>query len=84
MKQNERKAFNKLAAMGCPVIERPVNDPEAPFVISGENNDDRIWACYYAMEYGEFGIALDVCTVLRENGLFAEWINPGIAGVYQA
>lgn len=33
---------------------------------------------------GEFGVSLDVCAILQANGLFAEWINPGIVGVFDA
>ncbi|QGH74780.1 hypothetical protein MAL1_00001 [Bacteriophage DSS3_MAL1] len=84
MKANERKAFNELKAIGAPVIERPEGDGDGPFVLSAEDNDSRIWADYYSPEFGLFGVAQDVTDILESNGLFAEWINPGMVGVYQA
>lgn len=83
MTRDERKLFNALKAMGCPVISRPDGDADGAFVISAEDNVDRVWADYWEDWFGEFGVAQDVCDVVRKHGFFCEWINPGIVGVYK-
>lgn len=93
MKKNYRQAFNALKKMGCPVIERPEGDRDGLFVISAEENVDRVWADYWEYSCGDDvvfllfggvrGVAQDICDVLHEHGLYAEWINPGIVGVYE-
>ena len=84
MKRNERNAFNELEAMGAPVIERPEGDGDGPFVLSAEDNVDRVWADYWQGEFGLFGVAQDVCDIAEKHGLFCEWINPGCVGFYPA
>lgn len=84
MKANHKKAYDHLKALGAPVIEGGDSGETDTFRISGEMNEDRIWADYYRMDYGLFGIAPDVMKILEENNLFAEWINAGVLGVYDA
>lgn len=86
MKANFKKAFNELQRMGAPVYEGGWNG-EDTFRISGEDNYDAdknfyLWADYYAMDYGDFGVNPEITKVLDKFGLFAEWVNPGVLSVY--
>ena len=83
MKRNHRLAYDKLKALGAPVIEGGYFG-EDTFRISGEHNEDRTWADYYRFDFGLFGVAPEVTNVLTEYKLFAEWVNPGVLGVYDA
>lgn len=86
MKANFRKAFNELKKMGVPVYER--DDMGGRFQISAEEPESHKWADYY--EGGGmhpdwiFGVNPKIHSVLRKYDLFAEWINPGELGVYNA
>lgn len=82
MKINYRKAFNKLKAIGAPVIEGGWNG-EDTFRISGEYNDEKIWADYWNQNFGHCGISHEIEQILTEHDLFAEWINGGVLGVYE-
>ena len=76
-----KPAFDKLVKMGVPVFSGGY-DGENTFRISGEDNVLDVWADYYDSNYGEFGVKQEICDVLSKNGLMAEWIDPGILGVY--
>jgi len=91
MNRNARKAFNALQKIGAPVFER--NDYRAHFILSGEDNSDEVWADYWEaaslekqLECGKivwaFGINQKVHDILTPLGLYAEWINPGMLGIY--
>lgn len=84
MKANYRKAYNKLKAIGAPVIKGGW-DGEDTFRLSGESNtDERTWADYWNQySIGHFGVDLEVTKILKENDLYAEWVNPGVVGVYE-
>lgn len=85
-KSNPKAAFAELKAMGVPVID--IEENGAHFRISGEENDDTIWADYYReypMSYlDDFGVHNDINAVLEKHGLIAEWYNPGYLNVYNA
>lgn len=81
MKVKFQKAFNELQSMGVPVYEGGWSG-EDTFRISGEDNGDQLWADYYAMDYGDFGVNPEITKVLDKFGLFAEWVNPGVLNVY--
>jgi len=86
MKQNYRTAYNALKKMGAPVILGGY-DGQDTFRISAEDNVTQVWADYYEMSDGcdagfEMGVSNKINTVLEANGLFAEWINPGVLGVW--
>ncbi len=85
MEKNFQKAFNALEKIGCPVIEGG-DDPDK-FVISGEDNYPVVWADYWCEFPGgldDFGVSNRINKILDEYGLSAEWINPGLLGVYEA
>lgn len=94
MKRNVRKAFTALRNEGVKVIEKG-SDWGAHFIISGEDNYPRPVADYwreYLKEYVDetgkiqnaFGIATFVNDILAANDLYAEWIDGGTVGVYDA
>jgi hypothetical protein len=85
MKKHARKAFTALKKMGAPVLDGG-GGYGGHFRISGESNYPEIWADYWR-EFGgrgldDFGVSLKINAVLEKNGLFAEWINSGVLGVY--
>ena len=87
MKRNYRKAFDALTKMGAPVIEGGDNG-EDTFRISAEDNVSYTWADYYQMTDGDdtgymMGVSDKINNVLDANGLYAEWINAGVLGVYE-
>jgi hypothetical protein len=87
MKRHAKTAFDALKKMGAPVIYPDMGWGEH-FAISGESNHPEIWADYWK-EFGGpgldgFGVSLKINAVLEKNGLFAEWINAGVLGVYDA
>tara|TARA_R110002124_G_scaffold55927_2_gene158314 strand:- start:10644 stop:10898 length:255 start_codon:yes stop_codon:yes gene_type:complete len=83
MKRNYKKAYTKLVKMGCPVLLGDDYGNERFFRISAEDNDDTVWADYYQMDFGDWGVNQIVVDVLSQNGLYAEWINPGVLGVHE-
>jgi|TARA_R110001592_G_scaffold341348_2_gene630257 hypothetical protein len=87
MQRNYRTAFNALKKMGAPVIEGGY-DGEDTFRISAEDNVSYTWADYYQMTDGDgtgymMGVSNKINDVLDASGLFAEWINPGVLGVWE-
>lgn len=82
MTRAERNLFNALKAIGAPVIERPEGDGDGPFVLSAEDNYERVWADVYQPDHGEFGVDQEVCDIVRSHGFMLEWINAGMLGVY--
>jgi len=81
MTTNYENAYNELELIGCPVI-----GSESSFRISGEDNSTRLWADYYNQYPSmcdDFGVSHVVNDILDKNDLFAEWINPGVLGVYE-
>ena len=85
MKKNARSAFNALKKFGAPVGEGGDWGGEY-FIVSGESNVDCVWADYWC-EFkdpllDDFGVNIDINKILDEYGLFGEWINPGVLGVY--
>jgi hypothetical protein len=85
MKRAYIKAYNKLAKLGCPVYEH--YDDNGNFSISAEDALSDTWLNYYDgdsyLENPEFGKSGRLCQILRDHGLFAEWVNPGRASVYE-
>jgi len=84
MQRNYKKAFTALKKIGAPVIVGDDYGDDRYFKISAEDNDTVVWADYYNMGMGLFGVNQDIVDILDANGLFAEWINPGIIGVHEA
>ena len=87
MQRNYRTAFNALKKMGAPVIEGGY-DGEDTFRISAEDNVSYTWADYYQMTDGDgtgymMGVSNKINDVLDASGLYAEWINPGVLGVWE-
>lgn len=94
MKRHARKAWTALNKIGAPVYHQDGYDG-AHFVIGGElrHAEDRYFADYWQEEIIEelddngkvvnaFGVREDVWRILRSNDLTVEWINGGMAGVY--
>ncbi|NJO58780.1 MAG: hypothetical protein HC836_10660 [Richelia sp. RM2_1_2] len=92
MKRNARVAFNALKKIGAPVFE---STDYGFFGISAEDNVDETWADFYeAPRLERFtvpggklvwksGVSPKITDILEANGLHAEWINPGMLGVYE-
>lgn len=87
MKRNYRTAYNQLLKMQCPVIEGG-DRGEDTFRISAEQNcedvNETVWADYNNMGWGLFGVNTQITNILDANGLYAEWINPGVLAVIEA
>ena len=94
MKRNARKAFTELKKKNAKVFENGA-DYGAHFIISAEDNYPVPVADYYNEVLREYvdetgkiqnagSIATFVNDILAKNGLYAEWINPGMVGVYDA
>jgi hypothetical protein len=51
-------------------------------------SDGMDWAEYYSEDYTEawsvFGVHNEINAILDKHGLFAEWYNAGVLGVYDA
>lgn len=95
--EHARKAAEELLALDAPVYHAGQGESGAHFVLGGELRDDNdsYWADYYQEELVEsmgdngvilnaFGIRTQVHDILRKHGLFAEWINAGMVGIYDA
>jgi hypothetical protein len=83
MKRKYIKAFNALKKLGVPVYVR--DDMGGRFQISAEDPDSYKWANYYhSPSSWDFGVNPKIDEVLSQSKLFAEWINPGELGVYEA
>ena len=74
--------YKALKDMGAPVILRPEDDGDGVFVLSAEDNYDRVWADYWDHYFGVFGVAGDVYNLARNYGMHPEWINPGCVGFH--
>ena len=83
MQRNYKKAFTALKKMGCPVIEGDDYGDMNKFRICAESNMKARWADYYCQEWGLFGVSNKINRVLDANGLYAEWINPGMIAVVE-
>ena len=87
MQRNYKKAYTKLKIMGCPVIEGDDSGNMDKFRISAEQNcedaNETVWADYYNMGSGLFGVNNKINAVLDKHGLYAEWINPGVLSVQE-
>lgn len=81
MKRNARKAYNALKKIGVPVLDPRLGwgGESAHFAISGEAGAYEHLG-YYENYWG--GDALN--KILRDNGLYFEWENAGVAVVYDA
>lgn len=81
-----RKAFDELKNLGVPVVD--IQEDGSYFRISGEDNEDTVWADYYneyRMSYSDdFGVHEEINNILNKHGLYAEWYNPGYLHVYNA
>lgn len=91
MKRHAKKAYTAIAKLdGGFVIDRQENGNH--FILSAEDYDkDGLPAADYYQEYlrqvgdeNPWGIRTDINAILEANGLYAEWINPGMLGVYDA
>lgn len=94
MKRNARTAFNQLVKLGAPVYDRR-DRYYCEFILGAElrTNDDTHFADAsreYLREFVDangkiqnpFGIRTDVNDILTNNGLYAEWINAAMVGIY--
>ena len=83
MKANQRRAYNALKKIGCPVYECADG-----FRISAEENtDEMIWADYWeGMSIADwaFGVNPIVDAILAKYKLYCEWQNPGELSVWDA
>lgn len=77
MKRNARNAFNALKKAGFSVWEDRRWSEGAHFEISGEEGLLDYWNDYWGDEIG-------INPILKKYGLYFEWINAGVAGVYDA
>lgn len=99
MKRTARNAFEALKKINAPVINHGDLDNQwgAHFILSAELrcHSDQLFADYYHQEINEHysddgqiinacGIRQDVIDILNKNGLYAEWIDPGTVGIYDA
>ena len=88
MKAKYEKALKELESLGCPVLPGGNWSAGSIFEISGESGKDAPnglpWADYWAGGCQDFGVNKKVDEVLASAGLFAEWINAGVLGVYPA
>lgn len=99
MKQNARTAFDALKRIGAPVIDHgnPSDQWDAHFILGAELRTavDVYFADYYDQDIREYvnsdgkiinacGIRQDVIEILDKSGLYAEWIDPGTVGIYDA
>jgi hypothetical protein len=76
-----------LEKMGCPVLPGGNWSRSSVFEISGESGKDAPnglpWASYYCDSPSmPFGVNVLLEEKLAKAGLMAEWINPGVIGVY--
>lgn len=80
-----RTAYKTLKEMGVPVID-PDRGWGGYFAISAESGEDapdgESWADYWQPSLGEFGVHQLLVDTLTDYGLYAEWVNPGVLGVY--
>jgi len=78
MKRHARTAYEALQRMGVPVLH-PDLEWGGHFAISGE---DKGGLDYYGDTFGEYGRGKQITDELSKHGLFFEWVNSGVAAVY--
>lgn len=87
MKRHARFAYNKLKALGVHVLS-PELGWGGHFAISGELHGDGSPGDDFDKRldyYGDlFGERTVIPEVLAKYGLYFEWVNPGVAAVYDA
>ncbi len=86
MKREYIKAFNTLKKLGCPVYEHPDDRGNFSIDLEAPTEAGITWADYYdgyMIPGWDFGINPEITKVLDNQGLFAEWQNPGRLVVYQ-
>lgn len=80
-------ASARLKKAGIPVLPGGNWSRGSLIEISAETGatapDGLPWADYY-LGHGVFGVHEDLDAMLSKMGLVAEWINPGVLGVYRA
>lgn len=89
MISKHKKAHDKLKALGCPVMPGGNWSACSIFEISGETAasapNGLPWADYYVdCESMPFGVNKVIESELAKAGLFCEWINAGVLGVYKS
>ena len=78
-------AYKELKSLGYDVR---TSDEEALFFIMPDGHTDkgkRGCGQYEIIDFNgqtEFGVYVDVTIILKEYGLYAEWINSGLVGIY--
>lgn len=81
-------ARDELAKLGCPVMDGGNWSERSLFEISAESGKSAAnglpWADYYGWGYMEFGVNSVITEILSKHGLYCEWINAGVLGVYWA
>ncbi len=87
MKRNARKVFNILKSAGVPVRDTNLwSNGHFELIAEGdmplEFTKDGKW--YYADYYEMFWGTDDLFHLLDDNGLYFEWQNAAIMGVYDA
>ena len=82
-------AYRELTSIGYDVrASDDFNDTDTLFVIMPDNHTDegkRGCGQYEIIDFNgqtDFGVYVDVIIILKEYGLYAEWINSGLVGVY--
>ena len=83
MKRPYIKAYNELKKLGCPIFIR--EDHPDGFFISAEDTDSYLWADYYAYadsRWNHENTSPKLEEIMKKNGLFCEWENPGCLIVY--
>jgi hypothetical protein len=81
-------AAAKLEALGVPLLPGGNWSGGSLFEISAESGkcagNGHPWADYYNENHYlmDLGVNRVLVAKLKEHGLYAEWINPGVLGVY--
>lgn len=77
MKSQYQKAFAELKGLGAPVYEHA--DDDGNFSISAEEGNSDEWLDYWSQYENPV-----LTGILKQHGLFFEWVNPGRVAVYEA
>ena len=78
MKPHAKAAYEELKNMGVPVLD-PDLEWGGHFAISGE---DEGGLDYDFDPHAEYGQSAAINDVLTKHDLFFEWVNTGVAAVY--
>lgn len=81
MKSTHKKAFKKLASMGCLCYQNADHEKKGTFGISAEDGN---WADYYPFFQSSPWINEDIEKILTPLGLYADWECPGALCVYES